>query len=125
MNALYEWGIPSLAFVVWAVLILTLIPPIIRRFKRKAEQTRYTFDEALVSTVGTPLMPFFLALGLSFYIDAIPPLSKKRIKYTDASLIILFVLSGYLFVDRLMMEVLRRYSKKMDVISSSAGVISI
>jgi len=123
MNALYEWGIPSLGFFIWAAMILTLIPPIIRHLKKKAGQTRHTFDEVFVSTIGTPLMLFCLALGLSFYIDAIPPLPPKWIKYTNASLIILFVLSGYFFVDRLMIEVLRRYSKKVDLISSSAGVI--
>ena len=123
MNSLYEWGIPSAALFIWAVVVLALIPPLLRHLKKKADETRHTFDEILVSALGRPLILFFLALGLSFYLDAIPPLSKKWIKYTDASLILLFVLAGYLFVDRLMMEVLRRYSRKVELISSSAGVI--
>ncbi|HSB07376.1 MAG TPA: mechanosensitive ion channel family protein [Thermodesulfobacteriota bacterium] len=123
MNALYEWGIPSLGFLIWVVLILTLIPPLMRYLMKRAEQTRHPFDEVLVSTLGVPLILFFVALGLSFYLDAIPPLPKKWIKYSDALLIILFILAGYLLVDRLMMEILRRYSKKVDIISSSAGVI--
>lgn len=123
MKALSEWGIPSLAFLIWIILIITLIHPLVNRLRKKAEQTKYTFDEVLVSAIGTPLIIFFLALGLSFYIDAIPSLPKKWIKYTNASLIILFIFSGYLFVDRLMIEILRRYSKKVDIISSSAGAI--
>jgi small-conductance mechanosensitive channel len=123
MKILYEWGIPSLAFLIWVILILTLIPPIMRRLRKKAEQTQHTFDDILASVFTTPLILFLLGLGLSFYLDAIPDLPKKWVKYSDAILILLFVLAGYLFVDRLMMEILRRYSKKVDFISSSAGVI--
>jgi small-conductance mechanosensitive channel len=123
MKTLYEWGIPSLIFLIWAILILTIIPPIMRHLRKKAEQTQHTFDDILSAVVTTPLILLFLGLGLSFYLDAIPDLPKKWVKYSDAILILLFVLAGYLFVDRLMMEVLRRYSKKMDFISSSAGVI--
>lgn len=122
MKALYEWGIPLAAFIVWAILILTIIPPIMRHLKRKAEQTQHTFDDILTSVLGIPLIFFFLGLGLNFFIDAVP-IPPKWVKYSNALLIILFVLAGYLFVDRLMMEILRRYSKKVDLISSSAGVI--
>jgi small-conductance mechanosensitive channel len=123
MQALYEWGIPSLAFFVWAVLLFVLVPPIMRRLKKKAEQTQHAFDDVLVSTLGVPLILFFLALGLNFYLDAIPPLPEKWTRYSDALFIILFILAAYLFVDKLMMEILRRYSKKVDSIASSAGVI--
>src|SRR4030067_1463656 len=123
METLHEWGIPSLVFLIWVVLIFTLISPIMRHLKKKAEQTHHTFDNILASVLTTPLILFFLGLGLSFYLDAIPDLPKKWVKYSDAILIFLFVLTGYLFVDRLMMEILRRYSKKVDFISSSAGVI--
>lgn len=123
MKTFYEWGIPSLAFFIWVVLIFTVIPPIMRHLRKKAEQTHHTFDDILASVLAAPLILFFLGLGLSFYLDAIPDLPKKWVKYSDAILIILFVLAGYFFVDRLMMEILRRYSKKVDFISSSVGVI--
>jgi small-conductance mechanosensitive channel len=123
MEGFYEWGIPSLALLVWAVLLFILIPPMMRRLKKKAMQTQSVFDDILVSTLGVPLILFFLALGINFYLDAIPPLPKKWMKYSDAFFIILFILSAYLFVDRLLMEILRRYSKKVDSVASSAGVI--
>ncbi len=123
MKILYEWGIPSFALLIWLILIFTVIPPIMRHLKKKAEQTHHTFDDILASVLAAPLILFFLALGLRFYLDAIPDLPRKWAKYSDAILIILFFLAGYLFVDRLMMEILRRYSKKVDFISSSAGVI--
>jgi small-conductance mechanosensitive channel len=123
MKTLYEWGIPSVLFLIWVVLIFTMIPPIMRRLRGRAEQTQHIFDDILASVLTTPFILFFLGLGLSFYLDAVPDFPKKWVKYSDALLILLFVLAGYLFVDRLMMEILRRYSKKVDFISSSAGVI--
>ncbi len=122
MRALHEWGIPAIAFLVWTTLIFTLIPPIMRRLRRKAEQTRHIFDDILTSVLGTPLIFFFLGLGLSFFIEAVP-IPTKWLKYSDALLIILFVLAGYLFLDRMMTEVLRRYSKKTDILEASAGVV--
>jgi small-conductance mechanosensitive channel len=123
MKLFYEWVIPSSAFLIWILLVLIIIPVVMRFLKKKAEQTRYPFDEILVTALGIPLILFLIGLGLNSFLDAIPPLPKKWIKYSDALLIILFVLAGYLFLDRLMMEILRRYSKKVDIIASSAGVI--
>lgn len=122
MKAFYEWGVPSIAFLVWAILIVTIIPPIMRRLKRKAEQSQNTFDDILDSVLGIPLIFFFLGLGLNFFIDAVP-IPTKWLKYSNALLIILFVIAGYLFLDRLIIEVLRRYSKNVDILASSAGVI--
>jgi len=122
MKVLQEWGIPSIAFLVWAILLITVIPPLIRHFKKKAEQTHHTFDDILASIIGAPLIIFLLGLGLNFFIDAVP-LPAKWMKYSNAILILLFVLAGYLFLDQLMMEVLRRYSKKVDFLASSAGVM--
>jgi small-conductance mechanosensitive channel len=62
-------------------------------------------------------------LGLNLFIDTIPPIPSKWVKYIDALLIILFVLASYLFVDRMMVEILRRYDKKVDIIASSTGVM--
>ena len=123
MKLLYEWVIPSSAFLIWILLVLIIIPVLMRFLKRKAEQTQHTFDELLVSALGIPLILFLIGLGLNSFLDAVPPLPKKWIKYSDALLILLFVLASYLFLDRLMMEILRRYSKKVDIIASSAGVI--
>ncbi len=122
MKAIYEWGIPAIAFLVWAVLIFALIPPLVRRLKRKAEQTQNIFDDILVSVLRMPLVFFFLGLGLNFFTEAVP-IPGKWVKYSDALLIILFVLAGYLFLDRLMTEILRRYSKKLEALEPSAGVV--
>jgi small-conductance mechanosensitive channel len=122
MKVFYEWGIPSIGFLVWAILLFTVIPPLMRHFKKKAEETHHTFDDILTSILGIPLIIFLLGVGLYFFIDAVP-LPTKWMKYSNAILILLFVLAGYLFVDQLMIEILRRYSKKVEFLASSAGVM--
>jgi small-conductance mechanosensitive channel len=123
MKVFYDWMIPSAGYFIWIVLVLLVIPSLMRVLKRKAERTRHSFDEVLVSALGIPLILCLIGAGLNIYLDAIPPLSAKWGKYSQALLVLLFVLAGYLFLDRLMMEILRRYSKQVDFIASSAGVV--
>jgi small-conductance mechanosensitive channel len=122
MRDLTNWAIPSAAYLIWIILAITVIPAFMRYLKRKAERTRHTFDELLVSALGLPLVLFFLGIGLNFFMDAVP-FPQKWMKYANALLITLFVLSGYFFLDRLMIGTLRRYSAKVDLIASSTGVI--
>jgi small-conductance mechanosensitive channel len=125
MKPFYEWGIPSVAYLLWMVLVLIVVPRLMRYLKEKAERTRHSFDEVLVSALGNPLIFFLIGLGFAVFLDSIPPLPKKWVRYSDALLILLFVLAGYLFLDRLMIEVLRRYSKKIEIMETSAGVLKI
>ena len=122
MKLLNEGLIPTVAFLVWIALILIVIPPLMRALRRKAERAQHLFSEIVESALGTPLILFFLGMGLMIFIDAVP-FPPRWIRYSNALLIILFVLSGYLFLDRLMIEVLRRYSKRAEMLASSAGVI--
>jgi small-conductance mechanosensitive channel len=123
MQYLHDWVIPSVAYFTWIALVLITVPILMRYLGRKAERTRHSFDEILVSASKAPLLLILVGVGLSFFLDAIPSLPRKWVKYSDAFMIILFVLAGYLFLDRLMMEVLRRYSKKVEFVASSAGVM--
>jgi len=122
MNLLNEWLIPTIAFLIWAALILIVIPPLMRSLRRRAERAQHLFSEIIESALGTPLILFLLGVGFTFFLDAVsfPP---KWARYSNAFLIVLFVLAGYLFLDRLMIEVLRRHSKRAEMIASSAGVI--
>lgn len=117
-----KWFVPTLIFLIWIVSILIIIPTLINHFRKKAEKIHKTFSEIVSSIVGLPLILLLIGIGFSIYIDNVPILPKWT-RYTYAILIIIFVLSGYLFIDRLMIEGLRRYSKKIDLIASSAGVI--
>ena len=123
MKPFFEWGIPSAAYLLWIIMVLIVIPRLMRYLGQKAGQTTNRFDEILVSASTIPLALFLVGIGFTIFTDAIPHLPKKLIRYSDAFLILLFVLAGYLFLDRLMIEVLRRYSKKVEMVESSAGVI--
>ena len=123
MNFFHEWGIPLIVLLGWTVLVLAAIPPVMNRLKRKAEQSQHEFNAIFLSALGTPLLLFLLGIGLNVFDDLLPPIPAKWEKYISASLFVLFVLAGYLFVDRLMLRVLSRYSKTVDFITSTAGVI--
>jgi len=122
MKLLYEWGIPSAGFLVWIVLTLIIVPAFIRRLRKAGDQTRL-FDKILSSALGTPLILFILVLGLKLFLNAIPPIPAKWNQYIDAVILLLFALAVYLFVDKLMTELLRQYGKKMEVITPSEGIV--
>jgi len=125
MKLLYEWGIPSATFFVWIVLTFIIIPAFIRYLRRKGDQNQRLSDKILSSVLGTPLILFIFALGFKVFLDAIPPIPAKWDKYTDAVVLILFALAVYLFVDKLMIEILRRYGKKWETITSSEGLVKV
>ncbi len=122
MNFFDDWGIPLIVLSVWIAFILTAIPSLVNYLRKRAEQRQHTFNALLLSVLGTPLVLILLYIGLNMFIDAIPAVPAKWEKYLNISLFMLFVLAGYLFLDRLMMRVIRRYIKTVDVIASSEGV---
>jgi small-conductance mechanosensitive channel len=95
----------------------------LRRLGERAKRTQHVSESILTAISGTPLVLFLIGLGLIFYLDAIPPLPTKLVKYPNALLAILFVWIAYLFFDRLMAELLRRYGGKVDLIASASGAI--
>jgi small-conductance mechanosensitive channel len=123
MKLLYEWGIPSAGFFFWIVLSFIIVPAFVRHLRKKGDQTQRLFDKILSSVLGTPLILFIFVIGLKLFLDAIPPVPAKWEKYTDAVVLILSALAVYLFVDRLMIEVLRRYGKKLEIIAPSEGMV--
>ncbi len=123
MKSVYEWGIPSAGFILWIVLTFIIVPAFVRHLRKKGDQAQRLIDKILSSVLGTPLILFVLVLGLKFFLDAIPPIPAKWEKYTDAVVLILFALAVYVFADRLMTEVLRRYGKKLEMIAPSEAVI--
>ncbi|HUL32037.1 MAG TPA: mechanosensitive ion channel family protein [Thermodesulfobacteriota bacterium] len=125
MKILYEWGIPFVSFLSWIALTLILVPAFVRFWKRKAGQIHRIPGEMVASSLGTPLVLLLLGLGLEIFMDLIPPIPAKLEKYGHALLMVLFVLAGYVFLDRLMLEVLRRFQKRLEIVASSEGVIKI
>jgi len=122
MNFFDIWGIPLIVLSVWIAFILTAIPSLVNYLRKRAEQRQHAFNALLLSAIGKPLILILLYIGLNVFIDMIPPVAAKWEKYLNISLFIIFVLAGYLFMDLLMMRVIRRYSKTVDAIASAAGI---
>lgn len=125
MKLLYEWGIPLAGFFIWIVLTFIIVPALVRYLGKKGDQDQRLFDKILSSVLGTPLILFILVIGLKLFLDAVPPVPAKWEKYADAVVLILFALAVYIFVDKLMTEVLRRYGKKLEMITPSEGMVKV
>ncbi len=123
MKLIYEWGIPAAGFLIWIVLTITIVPAFLRRLKKKGDQTQRLSIKILPIALGTPLILFIVVLGLKLFLNAIPPVPAKWDRYIDAVVLILFALAVYLFVDKLMIELLRRYGAKLEGITSSEGLV--
>jgi len=93
-----------------------------RYLRAKAQKSKIALDDLLVNALEFPLILFLVAIGLKAFFDAVP-LSPKVATYGTALLIILFMLAGYLFLDKIFIEGLSRYSKKVHFIATSAGAL--
>jgi small-conductance mechanosensitive channel len=122
MNFFDNLGIPLIVLSVWIAFIFTAIPSFVNYLRKRAEQRQHEFNAILLSVLGTPLVLILLYIGLSLFIDIVPSVPAKWEKYLNISLFMLFVLAGYILMDRLTMRVIRRYSKTIDVIAASEGV---
>jgi small-conductance mechanosensitive channel len=117
-----KWGFPLLFLSLWMAFVFTVIPSFVRYLKKRAEKQQHAFNAVFLSALGTPLVLILLYIGLNMFIDMIPPVPPRWEKYLNISLFMLFVIAGYLFMDLLLMRVISRYSKTVDVIASHAGV---
>ena len=112
MELLKTWGIPSGALIIWLGLVFSLIPIAMRYLREKAEKSKMALDDLLVSALEAPLILSLVGVGLKVFFDAVP-LSPKVARYATALLIIIFILAGYTFLDKIFIEGLSRYSKKV------------
>ena len=126
MKTIYQWIIPAVGLFVWTGLVLVIVPAIVRRLQKVKHEIQQNSRGILGSILKIPLILILIGIGIVIFFDATPALPKKWMKNAqDASLLILFVLAVYLFLDQLMVEVLKRYSRTTTVISASTGVIKI
>lgn len=122
MNFFDDWGVPLIVLSVWITFILTAIPACMNYLRKRAEQRQLTLNSMLLSVLGTPLVLILLYVGLNLFLDLVPSVPEKWEKYLNISLFMLFVTAGYLFLDRLMLRVVRLYSKTVDLIVSDEGL---
>ncbi len=122
MELLKTWGIPSGGLIIWLGLVFSLIPIAMKYLRAKAQKSKIGLDDLLVNALEFPLILFLVGVGLKVFFDAVPLLPKVA-KYETALLITLFILAGYVFLDKMFIEGLSRYSKKVHFIATSAGAL--
>ena len=122
MELLKTWGIPSGALIIWLGLVFSLIPIAMRYLRAKAGVSKIALDDVLVSALEAPLILCLVGVGLKVFFDAVP-LSLKVARYATALLIIIFIVAGYTFLDKIFIGGLSRYSKKVHFIATSAGAL--
>ena len=125
IKTIYQWIIPGVGLFVWAGLVLVIVSAVVRRLQKGEHEIRQVSGGILGSILKIPLILILVAVGIAVFFDATPALPKKWIKYQDAFLLILVVLAIYLFLDKLMVEVLKKYSRTTTVITAGTGVIKI
>jgi len=122
MELIKTWGIPSGTLIIWLGLVFSLIPMAMRYLRARTQRSKIALDDLLVNALEIPLILFLVAIGLKVFFDSVP-LSPKVAKYATALLLLLFILAGYIFLDKMFIEGLGRYSKKVHFIATSAGAL--
>ena len=122
MELLKTWGIPSGALIIWLGLVFSLIPIATKYLRVKTQKSKVALDDLLVSALEFPLILFLVAMGLKVFFDAVP-LSPSLARYATALLLILFIVAGYLFLDKVFIDGLSQYSKRVRFIATSAGAL--
>ena len=125
IKTIYQWIIPGVGLFVWAGLAWVIVSAVVRRLQKGEHEIRRVSGGIMGSILKIPLILVLIGVGVAVFFDATPALPKKWVKYQDASLLILFVFAIYLFLDKLMVEVLKRYGKTTTVITAGTGVIKI
>jgi hypothetical protein len=44
MKLIYEWGIPSVGFLIWIVLTFSIVPAFTGRLRKRSDQTQRALD---------------------------------------------------------------------------------
>ncbi len=122
MIELSKWVISTVVFLIWICVATILLPLLLRRARRKAEKTRTKIDDIILRAISLPLTLALVGIGLRMFMDSLP-ISEQLHTYFRAGVVVLFVYSGILFFDRIIIGTLRDYSKKVAFIESSAGIL--
>lgn len=122
MFGLSQLIVTTLVLIIWICLVAILLPLLFRQVRRRAEKTRTRIDDLILRATSLPLILVLIGIGLIMYIGVLP-VSARLHTYFRAAIIVLFVYSGILFFDRMIIGLLKDYSTKVALVESSAGVL--
>jgi len=117
-----EW-ITSVAILLgWIGLAVIVVPVLFRWIRRKATATRTDIDDMILRAVSVPLSLVLVGIGLRIFTDSLPVADQLH-TYFRAGVVVLFVYSGILFLDRLVIGFLKGYSGRVAFVESSGGIL--
>ncbi|MDI6839830.1 MAG: mechanosensitive ion channel family protein [bacterium] len=119
---LTNWLLPTVLLGVWIAILFVVIPVVVKLLRTTAKKTHSIFDDIIVNSISAPLILILLALGIKLWIDAVN-LPTKVNKYTQITAICIFVFGIILFLDRLFVNWIRVYSKRIEFIKTAGTVL--
>jgi len=111
-----------IVLIVWIGVATILVPILLRSIRHKAAKTRTKIDDLILRAIGLPLSLVLIGIGLRMFTDSLP-ISAQLQTYLRAAVLVLFVYSGILFFDRIIIGTLKDYSTKVAFVESSAGIL--
>jgi small-conductance mechanosensitive channel len=116
------WVIGPLAFVAWCIGLTIVVRVAYARLRILADRTRTDIDDIIVKALHIPIMLVILVTG-GLILARILPLTEEWDHTLNLAVKIVIILAGVIFVDALIKEVLRRYSRKAEYLKTSAGIV--
>ncbi|MCK4353065.1 mechanosensitive ion channel family protein [candidate division WOR-3 bacterium] len=116
------WLLPSILLCIWIVVIFIVTSIVIKVLKRLAKKTRNKLDDIVADSIHTPLVLILLAAGIKFWMGAVP-LPAKASEYTQIIVIVFFIFGIILFLDKLLLNWINMYSKRVEFVKTSGNVL--
>jgi small-conductance mechanosensitive channel len=120
---LSAWLYVPVVYFIWVSLLLLVKKVIFSRIERFAEKTKSQVDDVVLDALNLPLVLLVFVSG-AFIINAIAPVDMEHalIKYLVVGFKITLVIAIVMFFDKLLRNLIRLFSPKVDILRSSGNV---
>lgn len=118
------WLINSLILAGYTLFLAILIPRLMSIFRKIAKKTKNRLDDVLIESIASPLIFIFIGIGIKVFTD-VTTLPEKVNKYTSLLGIILIVISIILFFDRIFVNWIRVFSKRINFVKTSGHILKV
>lgn len=116
------WVIGCAVFLGWVVFLTLIMRVVYWRIGAFARRTRTDIDDILIGALRAPVLIVILVTGAVIAARFLP-LSEDWEKVVDLGVKIAVILAGVLFADAIVKAFLWKYSRKADLLKSSAGIV--
>lgn len=121
------WVIGPIVLVSWVTIWLMLKRFLFHWLHRIFQKTSTNLDNVLLYALDKPVVLLVLISGLAVVVQFIIPPAQRLAwnRFTAMGLKISFILISVLFIDRLLVGLLKEYSTKVEVLKISSGVMHV